>query len=83
MEVQVDSPTKNNATQMSDITLDSVLNSPIYIPSDDNESTGMSGTSVSKNKKSTNTNTAGTTGSCTTTEISGYKLIVPPFWHYR
>ena len=78
MEVQVDTPTKNNATQMSDLTLDSVLNSPIYIAIDDNESTRMSGTSVSKNKTSTTTNTTGTTGSCTPTEISGYKLIVPP-----
>ena len=77
MEVQVDSPTKNNATQMSDLTLDSVLNSPIDINSDDDESTRMSGAYVSKNKTSINTNTTGTTGACTTTEISGYKLIAP------
>ena len=37
MGVQVDSPTSNNATQMSDLTLDFVLNSPIDIPSDDDE----------------------------------------------
>ena len=46
MEVQVDIPTKNNATQMSGLTLDSLLNSPIYKPIDDDESTIMSGTSV-------------------------------------
>ena len=78
MEVQVDFPAKNNATQMSDLTLDSVLNITIDINIDDDESTRMSGTYVSKNKKSTTTNTTGTTGSCTTTEISGYKLIAPP-----
>ena len=78
MEVQVDSPTKNNATQMSDLTLDLVLNSTIDIHSDDNESTRMSVTSVSKNKTSTTTNTTGTTVSCTPAEISGYRLIVPP-----
>ena len=38
----------------------------------------MSGTSVSTNKTSTTLNTTGTTGSCTTTEIIGYKLIAPP-----
>ena len=78
MEVQVDIPTNNNATQMSDLTLDLVLNSPIDIPIDDYESTRMSDTSVSTKKTSTTTNTTGTIGSCTTTEISGYKLILPP-----
>ena len=78
MEVQVDSPTRNNATQISDLILDSVLNSPIYIPSGDDELMIMSGTSVSTNKKSTTINTTGTTGSCTSTEISGYNLIAPP-----
>ena len=38
----------------------------------------MIGTSVSTNKTSTTLNTTGTTGSCTTTEIIGYKLIAPP-----
>ena len=76
--MQVDSPTKNNTTQMSDLTLDLVLKIPIDIPIDDGESTIISGTSVSTNKTSTNMNTTGTTGSCKTTEISGYKLISPP-----
>ena len=67
MEVQVNSPTKNNATQMSELSLYLVLNSPIDIPSDDYESTRMSGTSISTNKTSTTTNATGTTGSCTTT----------------
>ena len=67
MEVQIDSLTRNNATQMSDLTLDLVLNSSIYIPNDDDESMRMSRTSVSTNKTSTTTNTTGTTGSCTTT----------------
>ena len=77
MEVQVDIPKKNNGTQMPDLTLDSVLNSPIDIPSDDYESARMIGTYISTNKTSTITNSTGTTGSCTTTEISGYKLIAP------
>ena len=44
--------------------------------------------SVSTNKTSTTINTTGTTGSCTTKEISGYKLIGPPanltsgWWKY-
>ena len=71
MEVQVDSPTRNNATHISYLTFDSVLNSTIDIPSDDNESTRMSSTSVSTNKTPTTMNNTGTTGSCTTTEISG------------
>ena len=78
MEVQVDLPTKNNANQMSDLTLDTVLNIPIYIPSDDDESTRMISTSVSINKTSTTMNTTRTTGSYTTIEISGCKLIAPP-----
>ena len=52
MEVKVDSPTHNNATQMSYLTLDLVLNSKIYIPSDDDESARMSETSASTNKTS-------------------------------
>ena len=71
MEVQVDSPTRNNATHISDLTFDSVLNSTMDIPSDDNESTRMSSTSVSTNKTPTTMNNTGTTRSCTTTEISG------------
>ena len=38
----------------------------------------MSATSVSINKTTTTTNITGTTGSCTITEVSGYKLISPP-----
>ena len=76
-EVQLDIPKRNNATQMSDLTLDSLLNSPIDIPSDNGESTRMSGTSISTNKISTTTNATGKTASCTTIEISGYKLIAP------
>ena len=76
--MQVDRRTKKNATQMSDLTLDLVLNSPIYIPIDDDEWTRINGTSLSTNILSTTTNTTKTTWSCTTTEISGHKLIAPP-----
>ena len=63
---------------MSDLILDSVLKISIDIPSDDHKSTKISSTSVSTNKTLTTKNTTGKTGSCTTTEISGYKLIAPP-----
>ena len=78
MEVQVDIPTKNNATQISDLTFDLVFNIKIYISSDDDESMIISDTYVSTNKTSTTTNNTGKTGSCTTTEISGNKFIAPP-----
>ena len=51
---------------------------PIELISYDDESTRMIGTSVSTNKSSTTMTTTGTTRSCTTTEISRYKLIAPP-----
>ena len=67
MEVQADRSTRNNTTQMSDLNLDSLLNIPIDIPSDDYEWTRMSATSVSINKTTTTTNITGTTWSYTTT----------------
>ena len=62
MEVQVDIPTKNNATQISDLTFDLVFNIKIYISSDDDESMIISDTYVSTNKTSTTTNNTGKTG---------------------
>ena len=78
MEVQVGSLTKNNATQMSDLIVDSGLNYPIDIHSDNDESIRMSYTSILKTKTSTTKKTTGTTGSCTTTDITKYKLIAAP-----
>ena len=78
MKCQVNIPTNNTATHMSDLILDWVLNMTIDKPTDDDELTRISDTSVSTNKTSTTTNSLGTTGSCTTTEISGYNLIAPP-----
>ena len=77
MDVQIDRPEKINATQMSDLTMDSALNCTVNIPSDDDDSTRMSAASVSTSKTSTTSNTTGTTRSYPT-DISGYKLIGPP-----
>ena len=77
MDVQIDRPKKINATQMSDLTMDSALNCTVNIPSDDDDSTRMSAASVSTSKTSTTSNTTGTTRSYPT-DISGYTLIGPP-----
>lgn len=79
MEVQADNFIKSNSTQMSNLTLDSPLNCPIDIPSDDEESTGMSDTSVSTNKTLMAKNTTSwTTWLYTASEISRHKLVVSP-----
>ena len=76
MDVQIDRPEKSNATQISDLTMDSALNCTVNIRSDDDDSTRMSVVSISTSKTSTTSNTTGTTRSYPT-DISGYKLTPP------
>ena len=77
MDVQIDRPEKINSTQLSDLTIDSALNLTVNLPSDDDDSTRMSATSVSTSKTSTTHNTTGTTRSYPT-DMSGYELIGSP-----